>query len=308
MKVSEVINSIIDKENIDDLEFSQRIGYSFKYFNIVKYEGVNISNHFLKKIKEEFPLYVFEISELKKIINEQGKKRKIKIEERKKIGKQVQRFRESLGLNLKEFASEINMYYTNLKKIESGIHSLSNDKLQKILNTFKISIYDLMNVKSPKDDIIEITEKIFNKLTLLRKTSDESYLNLAEKINMSSYVFKYPFMSKPPFNLRKDVFTEILRSFEINSIDEFIDLDEKKLKSVENKKYLKENDITNGIIKLRDKHGLSNNKFAKRVGIDPSMITRLLKNERKMSLKCFKKMLETFDVNFEEFKKLNEEK
>ena len=200
------------------------------------------------------------------------------------------------------------MYYTNLKKIESGIHSLSNDKLQKILNTFKISIYDLMNVKSPKDDIIEITEKMFNKLTLLRKTSDESYLNLAEKINMSSYVFKYPFMSKPPFNLRKDVFTEILRSFEINSIDEFIDLDEKKLKSVENKKYLKENDITNGIIKLRDKHGLSNNKFAKRVGIDPSMITRLLKNERKMSLKCFKKMLETFDVNFEEFKKLNEEK
>ena len=308
MKVSEVINSIIDKESIDDLEFSQRIGYSFKYFNIVKYEGVNISNHFLKKIKEEFPLYIFEISELKKIINEQEKKRKIKIEERKKIGKQVQRFRESLGLNLKEFASEINMYYTNLKKIESGIHSLSNDKLQKILNTFKISIYDLMNVKSPKDDIIEITEKMFNKLTLLRKTSDESYLNLAEKINMSSYVFKYPFMSKPPFNLRKDVFTEILRSFEINSIDEFIDLDEKKLKSVENKKYLKENDITNGIIKLRDKHGLSNNKFAKRVGIDPSMITRLLKNERKMSLKCFKKMLETFDVNFEEFKKLNEEK
>lgn len=308
MKVSEVINSIIDKENIDDLEFSQRIGYSFKYFNIVKYEGVNISNHFLKKIKEEFPLYVFEICELKKIINEQEKKRKIKIEERKKIGKQVQRFRESLGLNLKEFASEINMYYTNLKKIESGIHSLSNDKLQKILNTFKISIYDLMNVKSPKDDIIEITKKMFNKLTLLRKTSDESYLNLAEKINMSSYVFKYPFMSKPPFNLRKDVFTEILRSFEINSIDEFIDLDEKKLKSVENKKYLKENDITNGIIKLRDKHGLSNNKFAKRVGIDPSMITRLLKNERKMSLKCFKKMLETFDVNFEEFKKLNEEK
>lgn len=306
MKVSEVINSIIDKENIDDLEFSQRIGYSFKYFNIVKYEGVNISNHFLKKIKEEFPLYIFEISELKKIINEQEKKRKIKIEERKKIGKQVQRFRESLGLNLKEFASEINMYYTNLKKIESGIHSLSNDKLQKILNTFKISIYDLMNVKSPKDDIIEITEKMFNKLTLLRKTSGESYLNLAEKINMSSYIFRYPFMSKPPFNLRKDVFTEILRSFEINSIDEFIDLDEKKLKSVENKKYLKENDITNGIIKLRDKHGLSNNKFAKRVGIDPSMITRLLKNERNISLKCFKKILETFNISFEQFKIMNE--
>lgn len=308
MKVSEVINSIMDKENIDDLEFSQRIGYSFKYFNIVKYEGVNISNHFLKKIKEEFPLYVFEISELKKIINEQEKKRKIKIEERKKIGKQVQRFRESLGLNLKEFASEINMYYTNFKKIESGIHPLSNDKLQKILNTFKISIYDLMNVKSPKDDMIEITEEMFNKLTLLRKNTGEAYTNLAEKINMSNYIFRTIFINEPPFKVRKDVFLEILNGFGIDSIDNFNNLDIETLKGAKIEKYIKENNIAQGIIKLRDKHGLSNNKFAKRVGIDSSMITRLLKNERKMSLKCFKKMLETFDVNFEEFKKLNEEK
>ena len=306
MKISEAFNLIMKKIGKNDEQFANSLGYSLTYFKSVKYRGLRVGDTFFKKMYKKYPSCKEEIDELKKLSLIRDKEMKQKKIERQKIGKQIKRFRESRGLTLKEFGSKINTSYIYLKKIESGICSLSNKKFQKIIQEFKINLQDLISAESPKEDVILIDDKMFNKLTLLRKTSGESYLNLAEKINMSSYIFRYPFMSKPPFNLRKDVFTDILKSFEINSIEEFINLDEKNLKNVENKKYLKENDITNGIIRLRDEYMLSNNKFAKKVGVDPSMISRLLKKERNISLKCFKKILKTFNISFEQFKIMNE--
>lgn len=306
MEISKVFNLIMKKDGMNNKQFVKELGYSLKYFHSVKYSGVKITNAFFEKMYKIFPNCKEEIDNLKKISLIREKEREDKKAKRQKIGIQIKRFRESRGLTLKEFGKIIDAQPVYLNKIELGMCSLSNENLQKIMQKFKINIQDLISAESPKEDVVLIDEKMFNKLMLLRKTSGESNTDLAKKINISNSIFSRTFTNKAPFNLRRDVFTEILKSFEINSIDEFINLDEKVLKGVENQKYLKENDITNGIIKLRDRDKLSNNKFAKRIGIDPSMITRLLKNERKMSLKCFKKMLETFNISFEEFKIMNE--